>query len=83
MLAVTTHQILGELDARGVRFLTLRMRSPGLTRQIASLPAAAYTTVTLDRTGRYTKPKVHEPAGVKLTNYPSRVTTASGAGSTA
>ena len=66
-----------------MRFLTLRMRSPGLTRQIASLPAAAYTAVSLDRTGRYTKPKVHEPAGVKLTNYPSRVTTASGAGSTA
>ena len=66
-----------------MRFLTLRMRSPGLTRQIASLPAAAYTTVTLDRTVANTKPKVHEPAGVKLTNYPSRVTTASGAGSTA
>jgi len=70
---VTTHQILGELDARGVRFLTLRMRSPGLTRQIASLPAAAYTTVTLDRTGRYTKPKVHESTGVKLTSYPATV----------
>jgi len=66
-------EILGELDVRGVRFLTLRMRSPGLTRQIASLPAAAYTTVTLDRTGRYTKPKVHESTGVKLTNYPATV----------
>ena len=70
---VTTHQILGELDARGVRFRTLRMRSPGLTRQIASLPAAAYKTVTLDRTGRHTKPKVHESTGVKLTNYPATV----------
>ena len=27
---VTTHAVLGELDARGVRFLTLRMRSPAL-----------------------------------------------------
>src|SRR6266568_3839242 len=27
---VTTHTILGELDARGVKFLTLRMRSPAL-----------------------------------------------------
>ena len=34
---------------------------------------AAYTTVTLDRTGRYTKPKVHESTGVKLTNYPATV----------
>ena len=35
---VTTQQVLGELDARGVKFLTLRMRSPALTRHIASLP---------------------------------------------
>ena len=31
---VTNQQVLGELDARGVTFLTLRMRSPSLTRQI-------------------------------------------------
>ena len=70
---VTTQAILGELDARGVTFLTLRMRSPGLTRQIASLPASAYTTITLDRTGRYNRPKVHESTGVKLSNYPTSV----------
>ncbi len=49
---VTNQQVLGELDARGVTFLTLRMRSPSLTRQIASLPASDYKTITLDRTGR-------------------------------
>src|SRR5207237_9388663 len=27
---LTTQETLGELDARGVRFITLRMRSPGL-----------------------------------------------------
>jgi hypothetical protein len=71
---VTTQQILGELDARGVRFLTLRMRSASLTRQINALPASAYTTVTLDRsTGKHTKPKVHESTGVKLTHYPGTV----------
>jgi hypothetical protein len=34
---VTTQQILGELDARGVKFLTLRMRSPALIRYINGL----------------------------------------------
>jgi hypothetical protein len=36
---LTTHQVLGELDARGVKFLTLRMRSPALGR----LPAQGVT----------------------------------------
>ena len=34
---VTTQQVLGELDARGVEFATLRMRSPALVRYINSL----------------------------------------------
>jgi hypothetical protein len=71
---VTTQQILGELDARSVKFLTLRMRSPSLTKKINALPASAYTTVSLDRsTGKHTKPKVHESTGVKLTHYPGTV----------
>jgi hypothetical protein len=70
---VTTHQVLGELDARGVRFLTLRMRSPSLAKQIEALPPSAYTTVTLDRAGKYTKPRVHESTDVKLKNYPETV----------
>ena len=70
---VTTQAILGELDDRGVKFLTLRMRSTSLTRQIAALPDNAYKTITLDRSGKYTKPKVHEATGVKLTGYPGTV----------
>ena len=35
---VTTHKVLGELDQRGVKFLTLRMRSPSLVRHIDNLP---------------------------------------------
>ncbi len=70
---VTNQQVLGELDARGVTFLTLRMRSPSLTRQIASLTASDYKTITLDRTGRYNRPKVHESTGVTLSNYPTSV----------
>jgi hypothetical protein len=70
---VTTQPVLGELDARGVKFLTLRMRSASLTRQIAALPLAEYKTITLDRPGPYNRPKVHESLGVKLTGYPGTV----------
>jgi len=70
---VTTQRVLGELDARGVKFLTLRMRSTSLTRQIAALPPTAYTTITLNRPGPYNRPKVHESLGVKLTGYPGTV----------
>ena len=34
---VTTQKVLGELNTRGVSFLTLRMRSPALVRYINQL----------------------------------------------
>jgi hypothetical protein len=67
---VTTHKVLGELDARGVKFLTLRMRSPTLLRSINGLTPADYTTITLDRSGKHSRPGVHESAAVRLTSYP-------------
>ena len=70
---VTTQPILGELDERGVKFATLRMRSPSLTRQISALASADFKTITLDRPGRHSKPAVHESTGVKLTKYPGTV----------
>jgi hypothetical protein len=70
---VTTQQVLGELDARGVKFLTLRMRSPALLRHIAGLVPADFKTVTLDRPGPYNRPKVHEDPSVRLSAYPGTV----------
>jgi hypothetical protein len=70
---VTTHIVLGELDRRGVKFLTLRMRSASLVAQINTLSPADYKTITLDRAGKHTKPKVCESVGVKLTGYPTTV----------
>jgi hypothetical protein len=70
---VTTQPILGELDDRGVKFATLRMRSPSLTRQISALTSNDFKQITLDRTGRHTKPEVAESTGVKLTSYPGTV----------
>lgn len=37
---VTNQAVLGELDARGIKFLTLRMRSPALVRHINALTPA-------------------------------------------
>src|SRR6266542_3262472 len=70
---VTTQPVLGELDARGVKFLTLRPRSPSLAKQISAIPAGAFTPVALDRSGKHTTPKVHQMTGVKLTKYPGTV----------
>jgi transposase len=67
---LTNQQVLGELDARGVKFLTLRMRSPSLLRYINGLTPADYTTITLDRSGKHSRPGVHESAAVRLTSYP-------------
>ena len=68
---VTTQAELAELDARGVKFLTLRMRSPSLVRSINSLGPSGYKTVGLDRPGPYNRPKVHEDPAVRLSAYPT------------
>jgi len=70
---LTTQQVLGELDARGVKFLTLRMRSPALVRYINGLTPADFKTLTLDRPGRFSRPNVHESTAVRLTSYPGTV----------
>jgi hypothetical protein len=70
---VTTQPILGELDERGIKFLTLRMRSAALIRQIDELPKEAWKTVAVDRPGKYRRPKVAEHTGVALSNYPGTV----------
>ncbi len=70
---VTTQPVLGELDERGVKFLTLRMRSPALVKQINALSAKDFRTITLNRPGRFNRPKVHEATDVRLTSYPGTV----------
>ncbi len=70
---VTTQAILGELDDRGVKFATLRMRSPSLIRQINVLTSTDFKQITITRPGRHNKPKVAESAAVKLTSYPGTV----------
>ena len=70
---LTTHKVLGELDARGIKFLTPRMRSPSLVGYINSLNPADFATITLDRPGPHNKPQVHEDPAVGLSDYPGTV----------
>jgi transposase-like protein len=70
---VTSQPILGELDARGVKFLTLRMRSAALIQHITALTPKDYKTITLDRPGPHNRPRVHEDKAVRLTSYPGTV----------
>ena len=70
---VTTQAVLGELDGRGVKFATLRMRSASLMNRINSLTSKDYKTITLDRPGPYNRPRVHEDPAVTLTSYPGTV----------
>jgi hypothetical protein len=69
---VTTHKVLAELDARGIGFITLRMRSPSLVRHIQALPTSAWRTVRLDRNGAYRSPKVVDEQ-VTVTDYPQTI----------
>src|SRR6266516_674140 len=70
---VTTQAVLGELDARGVKFATLRMRSPTLVKHINALTPGDCKTIALDRPGPCNRPKVHEDAAAKLTSYPGTI----------
>lgn len=57
---LTTYPVLDELAARGITFLTLRQRGPKVLELLAALPAAAWTTHTVKRAGRYRHPQIHE-----------------------
>lgn len=57
---VTTGAGLAELHAAELTFITLRARNKKLTEQLQALPDSAWTQITLDRRGAYTKPQVHE-----------------------
>jgi len=71
---LTTQAVLAELDDRGIGFITLRARHPGITRTLAALPASAWTSMTLGRAGNKTRRvKVHDDPATALPAYPRPV----------
>jgi hypothetical protein len=69
---LTTQTVLGELDARGVTFMTPRLRSPALIAHIDAIDPKVWKTVTLDRDGNYRKPQVIDEI-VRLSGYPGEL----------
>ena len=57
---VTTGAGLAELHAADLTFITLRARNAKLTAQLEALPDNAWTQITLERRGPYSKPEVCE-----------------------
>jgi len=57
---LTTYKILDELTGRGINWLTLRQRGRAELTRLAALPASAWKTVTISRSGRYRRPRLHE-----------------------
>jgi hypothetical protein len=71
---VTTQTQLGELTDRGIGFITLRARSPKLTTALHTLPASAWTPLTVARAGgRTRRVRVHEDPAARLSSYPGTV----------
>ena len=71
---LTTHATLAELDVRGIRFITLRMRSPKLLASLQALPKDAWKAVSLDRPGAtHARPKVAEDPAATLSTYPGTI----------
>jgi hypothetical protein len=68
---VTTQTHLGELTDRGIRFITLRARTPKLTETLHALPPKAWTPMTIARAGGATRRvRVIEDRAATLSAYP-------------
>src|SRR5207342_3645036 len=69
---LTTYKILGQLSGRGIRWLTLRQRGKTELARLDALPASAWKTAVIARSGRYRRPRLHEDM-VKLTDISGKV----------
>jgi len=69
---LTTYKILGELSGRGISWLTLRQRGKTELARLDALPATAWKTAVIARSGRYRRPRMHEDM-IKLPGISSQV----------
>jgi transposase len=69
---LTTYKILDELSGRGIRWLTLRQRGKTELARLEHLPAREWKTVTIARSGRYRRPRLHEDM-TKLSDISTKV----------
>ena len=68
---LTTQAVLAELDDRGIGFITLRARHPGITTALTALPPGTWTSMTLGRAGNKTRRvQVHDDPAAVLSASP-------------
>ena len=66
---LTTHAKLNQLDRQGVKFITLRRRSPKLLDELLARPRSAWRRITLDGVSRiYNTPRILDEQAT-LTDY--------------
>jgi Transposase DDE domain len=66
---LTTYANLNKLNKLGIRFVTLRRRSPGLLREIAGTPRSAWRGIELNGVSRkYTTPRILDQR-ITLSDY--------------
>jgi hypothetical protein len=69
---LTACKILGQLSGRGITWLTLRQRGKTELARLDALPASAWKTAVIARSGRYRRPRLHEDM-IKLTDISGQV----------
>jgi hypothetical protein len=69
---LTTYKVLDELSGRGIRWLTLRQRGKTELARLDALPASAWKTAVIARSGRYRRPRLHEDL-IRLTDISAKV----------
>jgi hypothetical protein len=69
---LTTYKILDELTGRGINWLTLRQRGKSELARLAALPATAWKSVTINRSCRHRRPRIHEDM-IKLKDVRTQV----------
>ena len=70
---LTTQAVLGQLDAMGIRFLTLRRRSAKMVQALGAVPANEWKRVRLSNVGRiYRNPRVFDQR-IALNGYPGEI----------
>jgi hypothetical protein len=58
---LTTQPNLARLDNMGVKFITLRRRTPTILKEVAAVPRSAWRTIKLDvPTRKYQTPRIYE-----------------------
>jgi transposase len=69
---LTTYKILGELSGRSITWLTLRQRGKTELARLDALPASAWKSAVIARSGRYRRPRLHEDM-IKLPGISTQV----------